>query len=322
MADFYNTLTTNPSHNPLNEILLRWLTMRFPALEWRGWPNQRGTGPSVSDDGGRRQWTFVSRTDALVICAEAKSVTANNWGNKSKEIFDRVAELRTACASAGIECLTLLMFDGDLSQDNLRELSSGIAHDEIWGVDEVPAKLEKASPGECRGGCRDSRPAASTVVVPTPPDAQQQQAVDAPASRGSVHRRGPGHGKDGEPHAAHPEAVRSIGVPPEDSRYNLHQEGRGGAAVAHSRVGIPDHRLPEERSALSPRQKAFVDAVDINQVRTGTVDSLCEQLLREFRAPGTQPPVLVDEFVSKTLMLREGLFGSRRDQNPALDASS
>ena len=61
-------------------------------------------------------------------------------------------------------------------------------------------------------------------------------------------------------------------------------------------------------------------AVDINQVRTGTVDSLCEQLLREFRAPGTQPPVLVDEFVSKTLMLREGLFGSRRDQNPALDA--
>ena len=124
MADFYNTLTTNPSHNPLNEILLRWLTMRFPALEWRGWPNQRGTGPSVSDDGGRRQWTFVSRTDALVICAEAKSVTANNWGNKSKEIFDRVAELRTACASAGIECLTLLMFDGDLSQDNLRELAA------------------------------------------------------------------------------------------------------------------------------------------------------------------------------------------------------
>jgi len=71
---------------------------------------------------------------------------------------------------------------------------------------------------------------------------------------------------------------------------------------------------------LSLQQKAFIDSLDINQVRTGTVDSLCEQLLREFRAPGTQPPVLVDEFVSKTLMLREGLFGSRRDQNPALDA--
>jgi len=71
---------------------------------------------------------------------------------------------------------------------------------------------------------------------------------------------------------------------------------------------------------LTPQQKAFVDAVDINQVRTGTVDSLCEQLLREFRAPGTQPPVLVDEFVSKTLMLRGGLFGARSDQSPALDA--
>lgn len=67
-------------------------------------------------------------------------------------------------------------------------------------------------------------------------------------------------------------------------------------------------------------QKAFIDKVDINQVRTGTVDSICEQLLREFRAPGTQPPVLVDEFVSRTLMLREGLFGSRRDQDQALDA--
>ena len=32
--------------------------------------------------------------------------------------------------------------------------------------------------------------------------------------------------------------------------------------------------------ALTPDQKAFVEALDINQVRTGTVDSLCEQLLR------------------------------------------
>ena len=36
--------------------------------------------------------------------------------------------------------------------------------------------------------------------------------------------------------------------------------------------------------------------VDINQVMTGTVDSLCEQLLRDYRDPGTQPPILADDF--------------------------
>ena len=41
---------------------------------------------------------------------------------------------------------------------------------------------------------------------------------------------------------------------------------------------------------------------------TGTIDSICERLLREFRDPGTQPPILADEYVSKTLLLREGLF--------------
>lgn len=71
---------------------------------------------------------------------------------------------------------------------------------------------------------------------------------------------------------------------------------------------------------LSPEQKASVAAIDINQVWTGTVDSLCKQILRQFRAPGTQPPILVDDFVAKTLLLREGLFTNRRDQDPQLDA--
>jgi hypothetical protein len=142
LADFYNTLTTNPSHNPLSEVASEWMTLRFPTAQWRGWPNKRGEGLSVSADSkDRRQWTFVSRIGSRILCAECKSVTANNWGNKSKEIFDRVAEMRTAVSSAGLESLSVLVFDGDLSPENIQELKSGIAHDEIWTVDEVIADM-------------------------------------------------------------------------------------------------------------------------------------------------------------------------------------
>ena len=85
---------------------------------------------------------------------------------------------------------------------------------------------------------------------------------------------------------------------------------------------IDDLFVGQRSRPMSSAQKTFVESLDINQVRTGTIDSLCEQLLREFRAPGTQPPVLVDEFDSTRFKLREGLFGAgaRRDLDQRLDA--
>jgi DNA helicase-2/ATP-dependent DNA helicase PcrA len=62
-----------------------------------------------------------------------------------------------------------------------------------------------------------------------------------------------------------------------------------------------------------------LENLDINQVTTGTIDSICEEVLRQHREPGTQPPVLVDDFVSKTLLLREGLFSEGRYRDDALD---
>ena len=44
-------------------------------------------------------------------------------------------------SSAGLESLSILVFDGDLSPQNIQELNSGIAHDEIWTVDEVIADM-------------------------------------------------------------------------------------------------------------------------------------------------------------------------------------
>ena len=58
--------------------------------------------------------------------------------------------------------------------------------------------------------------------------------------------------------------------------------------------------------------RLWLDRVDINQLRTGTIDSICEELLRDYRDPGTDPPVLADEFVSETLLLQAGLFKAKR----------
>lgn len=60
--------------------------------------------------------------------------------------------------------------------------------------------------------------------------------------------------------------------------------------------------------------------LDINQVVTGTLDSICERVLRDYREAGTQPPVLVDDYVAKTLLLREGLFKNKRYDDPDLSA--
>ena len=70
-------------------------------------------------------------------------------------------------------------------------------------------------------------------------------------------------------------------------------------------------RLLEDEE-ISEEDRERLRRLDINQVVTGTIDSICERLLREFRDPGTQPPVLADDYVSKTLLLREGLFAEQR----------
>jgi DNA helicase II / ATP-dependent DNA helicase PcrA len=53
-------------------------------------------------------------------------------------------------------------------------------------------------------------------------------------------------------------------------------------------------------------------------VLTGTIDSLCETMLRDWRPPGSQPPVMADEFVARTLMLRHGLFEDGRFRSNSL----
>ena len=56
-----------------------------------------------------------------------------------------------------------------------------------------------------------------------------------------------------------------------------------------------------------------LDRVDLNAIWTGTLDSLSEEILGQFRLPGAQPPAVIEEFVARAQMLRRGLFPGRRD---------
>lgn len=145
LADHYNTLTTSSSHNPLNEVLSQYLTTRFPDVDWFGWPTRRSVSASVvlGDAGGRRQWAMAGVDGECLVCGEVKTVTANHWGDKSKEIYDRIGELNRAAHIEEREVLSILLFDGDLGREALEELQTGIAHKEIWTVDEVLEELRR-----------------------------------------------------------------------------------------------------------------------------------------------------------------------------------
>ncbi len=152
-------------------------------------------------------------------------------------------------------------------------------------------------------------------------DAQQRSAVDAAPTTALFIVAGPGTGKTASLTLRILKLVLVDGMAPRGILATTFT--KKAAEELRSRVLGWGFRIIDALKAdpaISQSQKSFIETIDINQVRTGTIDALCEQLLREFRNPGTQSPVLVDEFVSKTLMLREGLFGSRRDQDPSLDS--
>jgi hypothetical protein len=146
-ADFYNTLTTNSSHNPLNEAVSIWLKNKFPNLEWLGWAERRSVslqnifGANV----GRRQWQFLglNRAEKKFVAGEVKSITQNHWGDKSKELYDRVAETRATAQQIEWDDHTVCVIDGDVSSEQLEELRTGIGHDEIVSVNEVIKEVFK-----------------------------------------------------------------------------------------------------------------------------------------------------------------------------------
>lgn len=139
----YRAITTNKSHNPLNILLGSLLRYYHGQYKMFGWPDVRSVALSHvfdSDTVGRTQWQMIGKSarDGFLF-AESRTITLNNWGNKSKEIFDRISEVRLQSSKLGIMCITICLIDGDVDSAVMEELKSSRGYDYVYSVDEAVA---------------------------------------------------------------------------------------------------------------------------------------------------------------------------------------
>jgi DNA helicase-2/ATP-dependent DNA helicase PcrA len=69
----------------------------------------------------------------------------------------------------------------------------------------------------------------------------------------------------------------------------------------------------------TPAVTERLQRLDLNRVVTGTLDSLVEDVLTQWRVPGQQPPVVLEPFVAESRMLR-ALWSNARHRNTDLAA--
>ena len=152
------------------------------------------------------------------------------------------------------------------------------------------------------------------------PDDAQRSAIEAPANAGLFIVAGPGSGKTTCLTLRMLKLMMVDDVPPKGilaTTFTVKAAEELRSRLLGWGFQLID-RLKGDKK-VSAEAKIKLRDLDINQVWTGTLDSLCEQLLRDHRAPGTHPPVLADTFVGRTLLLRSGLLSESRHQDVALN---
>jgi len=153
------------------------------------------------------------------------------------------------------------------------------------------------------------------------PDAASLRGIEAPQDQGVFIVAGPGTGKTTCLTLRILKLILVDGLHP--GRIVATTFTVKAAAELRSRILGWGFRIIDSlrhAESLSQDLRDGLASVDINQVLTGTVDSLCETILRDWRPLGTQPPVLADEFVTRTLMLREGLLEAGRYKSHSLES--
>jgi hypothetical protein len=136
----YNIIGTHCVFRPINEACYRHLVLKeWPKDAVDGFPKRMAAVVKNNVEGStcRAQFAMIAKTRDKTTVYDAKCITANNWGNKSKELFDRVGDFKRACHAAGIEGEAVLVIDGDFSNEAIRELASPDAYDRIYSMDEL-----------------------------------------------------------------------------------------------------------------------------------------------------------------------------------------
>ena len=58
-----------------------------------------------------------------------------------------------------------------------------------------------------------------------------------------------------------------------------------------------------------------IERIDFNQINIGTIDSIAEEVLKIYKEPGTNFPVVIENFVAKSAMLNSGILKNQRFLN-------
>ncbi|MEW6458164.1 MAG: ATP-dependent helicase [Bacillota bacterium] len=74
----------------------------------------------------------------------------------------------------------------------------------------------------------------------------------------------------------------------------------------------------QARQAGDHTHLAWLENLDINAVRTGTLDSIAEEMLGDDRRPGEITPAVVEGFMARGLLRRNVIYVGRRDQSEEL----
>ncbi|RJP25079.1 MAG: ATP-dependent helicase [Candidatus Abyssobacteria bacterium SURF_5] len=95
---------------------------------------------------------------------------------------------------------------------------------------------------------------------------------------------------------------------------------RKAAAELRSRIlGWGDQlRAAFLKDSSYEKLRSRLKSLDFNRIITGTLDSIAEETLGNYRAPGAPAPIVVQDFVSNALMMRTGLFSNGRYKDPNL----
>lgn len=149
-----------------------------------------------------------------------------------------------------------------------------------------------------------------------PPNSEQRRAIDPNKDANLFVVAGPGSRKTTLLTVRILKLILVDGVMPSEILATTFT--KKAAAELRSRILGRGFALIEQllkNKRISKKKKDWLQSIDINQVKTGTIDSICDQLLRDYRQPGHLLPLLADEFITQTLLLYEGMFASGLYQN-------
>lgn len=93
---------------------------------------------------------------------------------------------------------------------------------------------------------------------------------------------------------------------------------RKAAAEFRSRILSWGDIIRQKLISDNNRLEKDLRHLDFNQIVTGTLDSICEEVLKNHRDPGSPPPVVVEDFVARAMMMKVGLFTEERHHNEDL----